>query len=424
MTTIMITREKKELLAKKTRIIKKKNKKHTPFPTPELKVFPPHPQTQQKSYCVLFNFQDEKKKLNPQRDALQTSHTVVSKVSKGAPPKNCCYYYFFDKEKVFQLKSDFSSETAGEAGSRVGDGDFFRQEETVLEGSMAEAIRLLELGDGGRMCVARQRGATGKLWQVLVNLPPTMNHKFGGGEKWYSFSPCSSIWWAIKCPKITFSQFCPKSAVFCFLFNMESTDPAPLKKIQHTHREKKKTQNRDAEFLNLRASVAVQSKRWPGAWVSQRALRKGVSGSCSSKWSGSWPLCTAGCLPIHFIGGTCNTKQGVSCLKQGCRIIAYPQWESISSISPGSFYFHFTNSFLIKQFIVYFFNIKSKSTKHSMTVFLNAKFQTAVTLSNTYADRTFWSQTYWENTSRNIIQGCNAFKPTSKVVLKFPYILF
>lgn len=46
---------------------------------------------------------------------------------------------------------------------------------------MAEAIRLLEFGDGGRVCVARQRGGTGKLWQVSVNLPPTMNHKFGGG---------------------------------------------------------------------------------------------------------------------------------------------------------------------------------------------------------------------------------------------------
>lgn len=71
----------------------------------------------------------------------------------------------------------------------------FRQEETVSEGSMAEAIQLLELGDGGRMGVARQRGARGKLRQVSVNLPPTMNHKLGerGGEKWYSFSPCSSI---------------------------------------------------------------------------------------------------------------------------------------------------------------------------------------------------------------------------------------
>lgn len=128
----------------------------------------------------------------------------------------------------------------GEAETKVSDGNF-RQEETVLEGSMAEAIELLELGDGGRMCVARQRGATGKLWQVSVCLPPTMNHKLGGGrEKWYSFSPCSAHQYdeQLNVPKSHSASFV--QSLLCFVFNMESTDPTPLKKFQHTHREKKK----------------------------------------------------------------------------------------------------------------------------------------------------------------------------------------
>lgn len=96
MTTIMITRERKDLLAKKQRIIKKKRTKNTPpFPLQSLKGS--HPiRKLSKSLIVLFLTSKREKKKFPKRCPLRQAILLSAKFPMG---QKLLFIFFFKKKK-------------------------------------------------------------------------------------------------------------------------------------------------------------------------------------------------------------------------------------------------------------------------------------------------------------------------------------